>query len=130
MIAPDPLNDHSTTLELDKLWSFVLKKVRRRWIWMALCRQTRQVVAYAVGDRSRATCHKLWEAIPEAYRTAHCRERLLESLPGCDPSRATHGGRYQEWADGACGAVEQHTTATARTLCSEYSLVFQVIEDA
>jgi insertion element IS1 protein InsB len=29
-------------LELDELWSFVLKKARERWIWIAPCRQTRQ----------------------------------------------------------------------------------------
>ena len=59
-------------LELDELWSFVLKKARKRWIWIALCRQTRQVVAYVVGDRSAKTCRRLWSAIPERYRGAHC----------------------------------------------------------
>ncbi len=59
-------------LELDELWSFVLKKACKRWIWIALCRQTRQVVAYVVGDRSEKTCRRLWEAIPEAFRRAHC----------------------------------------------------------
>ncbi len=59
-------------LELDELWSFVLKKAHKRWIWIALCRQTRQVVAYVVGDRSEKTCRRLWEALPEAFRRAHC----------------------------------------------------------
>ena len=55
----------STTLELDELWSFVLKKANEVWVWVALCRKTRQAVAYAVGDRSKQTCQRLWEAIPE-----------------------------------------------------------------
>jgi IS1 family transposase len=59
-------------LELDELWSFVLKKTRKRWIWIALCRQTRQVVAYVVGDRSAKTCRRLWAAIPDGYRLAQC----------------------------------------------------------
>lgn len=59
-------------LELDELWSFVLKKASKRWIWIALCRQTRQVVAYVVGDRSAKTCRRLWAAIPDGYRLAHC----------------------------------------------------------
>ena len=42
------------------------------WIWMALCRKTRQVVAYAIGNRSERTCRRLWEAIPAAYREGHC----------------------------------------------------------
>src|SRR6266581_8282616 len=52
--------------------SFALKKAHDCWIWIALCRKTRQVVAYAVGDRSKKTCQRLWEAIPESYRTGHC----------------------------------------------------------
>jgi insertion element IS1 protein InsB len=61
-----------TTLELDELWSFVLKKANKRWIWIALCRRTRQVVAYVIGDRSEASCRRLWEKIPAAYRSGHC----------------------------------------------------------
>jgi insertion element IS1 protein InsB len=53
LLAPDPEDPTSTILEPYQLWSFVLKKARASWIWIALCRQTRQVVAYAVGDRSR-----------------------------------------------------------------------------
>jgi len=56
-------------LELDELWSFVQKKANKRWIWIALNRRTRQVVAYVIGDRSETTCRKLWERIPEAYKS-------------------------------------------------------------
>jgi insertion element IS1 protein InsB len=59
-------------LELDELPSFVLKKARKCWVWPALCRQTRQVVAFVVGDRSAQTCRRLWQAIPEAFRGAYC----------------------------------------------------------
>src|SRR5215471_7313951 len=43
-------------------------KTNQAWIWIALCRKPRQVVAYAVGDRSEQTCRCLWEAIPAAYQ--------------------------------------------------------------
>src|SRR6266581_1346271 len=72
VLAPDANDPEATVLELDELWSFVLKKTNKAWIWIALCRKTRQVVAYAIGDRSEQTCRILWEAIPEAYRTGHC----------------------------------------------------------
>jgi IS1 family transposase/transposase-like protein len=55
-------------LELDELWSFVLKKSQKRWVWIALCRRTRQVVAFAIGDRSEDTCRKLWNQIPVPYK--------------------------------------------------------------
>jgi IS1 family transposase len=54
-------------LELDELWSFVFKKDHQRWVWVALCRRTRQVVAYFIGDRSEASCLQLWRRIPAAY---------------------------------------------------------------
>ena len=41
-------------------------------MWIALCRKTRQVVGYALGDRSKQTCQRLWESIPSAYRQGHC----------------------------------------------------------
>jgi insertion element IS1 protein InsB len=72
VIVPDATHPDSTVLELDELWSFVAKKTNQAWIWIALCRSTRQVVAYAIGDRSQATCRRLWEAIPAAYRVGHC----------------------------------------------------------
>jgi IS1 family transposase len=71
-IAADPQELGMTTLELDELWSFVLKRSNKRWIWVALCRATRQVVAYVIGDRSHFTCQKLWERIPSVYRQGHC----------------------------------------------------------
>jgi IS1 family transposase len=59
LCEPDPTDATSTALELDELWSFVLKRANKRWVWVALCRATRQVVAYALGYCSRATCQKL-----------------------------------------------------------------------
>ena len=68
----DRTDPTSTTLELDELWSFVLKKANQIWVWIALCRKTRQVAAYVVGDRSKKTCQRLWENIADLYRTGHC----------------------------------------------------------
>ena len=72
MVAPDPDDELATVLELDELWSFVLKRVNQVWIWIALCRKTRQVVARAIGDRSEKTCQELWNNIPGEYRKGHC----------------------------------------------------------
>lgn len=48
------------------------KKTEQRWIWLALCRKTRQIVAFVIGDRSETTCRKLWEALPHVYRQGTC----------------------------------------------------------
>jgi insertion element IS1 protein InsB len=59
-------------MTLPEMWSFVWSKVHKRWVWLALCRNTRQVVGYVIGDRSEETCKKLWALIPEAYRQGTC----------------------------------------------------------
>lgn len=64
-LVPAEKND---VLELDELWSFVCKKVQKRWVWIALCRRTRQVVSFHIGDRSEKTCRAFWNLIPENYR--------------------------------------------------------------
>lgn len=55
-------------LELDEMWSFVFKKLEKRWLWTAICRRTRQIVAFVIGDRSKDTCIRLWSKIPKEYR--------------------------------------------------------------
>lgn len=103
---PDPDDPEATTLELDELWSFVLKKTRKRWIWLALCRKTRQVVAYFIGDRSEASCRKLWERVPKAYRGGRCYSdfsgrRIGRSSPKSDMRRwARRAERRHMWRDG------------------------------
>ena len=56
-------------LELDELWSFVRhRRLGVIWLWLALCRRTRPIVAYARGPRDDATARRLWDRIPLAYR--------------------------------------------------------------
>ena len=59
-------------LELDEMWSFVARRKNKRWVWLAQCRRTRQIVAYAIGDRSEATCALLWARIPKRYKRCLC----------------------------------------------------------
>jgi len=63
-LLPAQLTD---VLELDELWSFVGSKCQPRWLWLALCRRTRQVVAYWIGDRSETGALQLWRRLPGDY---------------------------------------------------------------
>lgn len=56
-------------LEMDELVSFVSEKWFKRWLWTAQCRRTRQIVAYAIGDRSQDTARLLWKTLPQDYRS-------------------------------------------------------------
>lgn len=50
------------------MWSFVTCKQNKRWLWIAFCKQTGQVVACVVGGRGISTCRQLWKGIPNAYK--------------------------------------------------------------
>ncbi len=98
LITPDPADPAATVLELDELWSFVLKRANKRWIWIALCRATRQVVAYYIGDRSGASCQKLWERIPALYRRSHCYSDFWKAYQLVIPSpQHTAAGKETGW---------------------------------
>jgi len=51
-------------VEADELWSFVQKKTNSYWLWLAMDQQTRQIIAFHVGDRSRDSAKQLWAKIP------------------------------------------------------------------
>ncbi|UYZ61601.1 IS1 family transposase [Hymenobacter weizhouensis] len=56
-------------LELDEMWTFVGHKKRKTWLWLAVERSSRRIVAWVLGGRGRATARRLWRALPAEYRT-------------------------------------------------------------
>ena len=67
-------SQNGDVLALDELWSCVQKKTQACWLWVALCRRTRQTVAYTIGDRSQEGARSLREHVP-----ADCRCRATRS---------------------------------------------------
>jgi insertion element IS1 protein InsB len=59
---------HRLEAEIDELWSFVGKKANRQWVWIAMGADTRQIIAFHVGDRSRQSAEALWGKIPTGYQ--------------------------------------------------------------
>lgn len=56
------------TIQLDEMWSFVGSKHNKKWVWLALDANSREVVGAYIGDRSRRSAKKLWQSIPAIYR--------------------------------------------------------------
>jgi insertion element IS1 protein InsB len=79
--------------EADELWSFVQKRSNVYYIWLVVHKESRQVIAFHLGDRSRESARKLWAKIPlpvrqhglfhtdhwEAYQTVIPEQRHLYS---------------------------------------------------
>jgi hypothetical protein len=70
--------------EADEMWSFVGKKANKPWIWIAMDANTRQVIAFHIGGRSRESGAQLWAKVPEVYRR--------QDEPPCAGSLSDHGG--------------------------------------
>jgi insertion element IS1 protein InsB len=54
--------------EADELCSFVKQKANKHWLWRAMDRTTRQIMAFHVGDRRRESARQLWANLPAVYR--------------------------------------------------------------
>jgi insertion element IS1 protein InsB len=54
--------------EADEMWSFVGRKQNKQWVWLAIDVESKQIIAFYVGDRSRKSARKLWNRIPLIYR--------------------------------------------------------------
>lgn len=55
-------------IQADELWSFVGKKSRKRWIWVAYDPVHRMVIAYHIGGRGIKAAKKFWNKIPPTLR--------------------------------------------------------------
>jgi insertion element IS1 protein InsB len=62
-----------TTFEVDELWTYIGRKEDEYWIAYALNRQTRQVVDFIIGKRTKATLKELIDRLlllnPKIIRT-------------------------------------------------------------
>ena len=52
-------------LEADELWSFVGNKKNDQWLWLAMHSKTRQILAFHVGKRNKASGEALMNKLPE-----------------------------------------------------------------
>jgi IS1 family transposase len=75
------------TIECDEAWSFVGNKANKPWIWLALDRETREVVGVHVGDRSAQGAQALWDSLPQVYREhARCYTDFWEAYQAIFPA--------------------------------------------
>ena len=74
-------------LEWDELWSLVRSQAEPAWVWVALDRDTRPVVACCLGDRSEESCRFLWEQVPAPWREATCYSDFWEAYQAVLPAQ-------------------------------------------
>lgn len=95
-------------LELDELWSFVQAKAQTLWLWVALCRRTRQIVAWNLSDRSEQGAADLRASLPKDYRRCATRSDLWGAYQAVFPA-GTHR---------SCAKKEGETCHVERWFCT------------
>ena len=55
-------------LQCDEMWSFVGNKKNKKWIWLAIDFESREIVGLYVGARDKGGAQGLWDSLPPVYR--------------------------------------------------------------
>jgi len=58
-------------IQADELWSFVEKKAKKRWIWVAYDPVHRLVIAHHIGGRGKKAAKKFWMKIPPILQSCY-----------------------------------------------------------
>jgi insertion element IS1 protein InsB len=60
-----------------------------------MCRRTRQIVAFAIGERGKATCLHLWKAIPDTDKHCQTFSDFRTAYEHVFPAETHHGVRKE-----------------------------------
>ena len=111
-------------LELDEMWTFVGRKKRKVWLWLAVERHRRRVVAWVLGDRSAATARRLWAQLPAYWRGPRCWyftdlwESYVGVLPRWQHRRSPKGSGGTSIVEAINCSLRQRCGVLVRKSCS------------
>jgi hypothetical protein len=57
-------------VEADEMWTFVKEKTNKQWLWLALHTDSRQIIAFHVGNRGDESARELWQKVPKEIKEA------------------------------------------------------------
>jgi IS1 family transposase len=55
-------------VQMDELWSFVVDKGNKQWVWLAIDTETGEIIGCYIGDPSRESATALWQSVAAVYR--------------------------------------------------------------
>jgi insertion element IS1 protein InsB len=75
-------------IQCDELWSFVMNKEQKQWVWLAIDQWSSEIVGVFIGDRSQEGARGLWDSLPPVYRQcAICYTDFWEAYRVIFPSK-------------------------------------------
>jgi IS1 family transposase len=121
------------------LWSFVGHKGNKQWIWLALDRDTREIVGVAIGARDEATARQVWASLPSVYRQCAVAsndfwEAYATILPskrhravGKDSGQTNHIERFNNTLRQRVGRLVRKTLAFSKKLENHIGAIWYFI---
>jgi IS1 family transposase len=104
----------------------VRKRAWKRWLWTVMCRRTRQLITFVIGDHSERTCRRLWHRIPQAYRGCFSCSDFWQVYAAVFPVETHRGVGKETGETSPYGTLEQHLAATRGPLCTENLVVLEI----
>ncbi len=88
-VSVSPQEKGPVTIECDEMWSCVGNKGNKQWIWLAINRETREMIGAYVGSRDRDGAQGLWDSLPLSIVNARLRIRIFgRHMTVCFPPHA------------------------------------------
>ena len=106
------------------MWTFVSAGKHKVWLWLAVERESRRVVAWVPGERSRATARRLWQQLPARWRGPRCWysadpwESDAGVLPRWQPRRSPTGSGGTSLVEAINCTLRQRCGVLVRNSCS------------
>ena len=106
------------------MWTFVGARKHKVWLWLAVERESRRIVAWVLGDRSRATARRLWQQLPAHWRGPRCWyftdlwESYVGVLPRWQHRRSPKGSGGTSIVEAINCALRQRCGVLVRKSCS------------
>lgn len=132
-VCPSPSPPENLVIEMDELWTFVGSKKNPKWLWIALERSTRRVLAWTLGDRTQETAFKLWNALPltleQRMKATFCTDAWSAyDEPLLGRKRLTYKGQTNHVERLNCTLRQQLARLVRKTL--SFSKSVEMLEDA
>ncbi|MDI9341692.1 MAG: IS1 family transposase, partial [Sediminibacterium sp.] len=119
---------YSNAIEIDELYYFVGKRkqtkgklsARKRWLWLAVCRTTRRILAFEGGSRERTTLKKLTSKIQHIACTRYYSDEHT-SFTGLLPGDKYKASKKETYTIEGINSVIRHFLARFRRRTKCYS---------
>lgn len=117
------------------------KKKRVKWVWLALNRETREIVGVAIGSRRKVTARKLWASLPAVYRQcALCYSDYWDAYAAVLPSKrhravgkdsglTNHIERFNNTLRQRCSRLVRKTLSFSKKLVNHIGAIWYFIHD-